>query len=267
VQYREFLPHPALRSIVECYWSVGGELPAGKAGSNDFWTVYPDACMDILFNFGSYIETRRNERNELSTNSAFIIGNMFTPIQSRALGNTDLFGIRFRAAGLGRILRVPLSEFNDASESLDNVYRFGPEAERLQPLTNEERVNMLDRWLLKRITFSGKPEAWEQCLNTIVAMNGSVNLYDLSREIGISQKQMERKFIEKVGPTPKQLAQLLKFRKLKEYLAQRKDQSLMNIAFDLEFTDHAHLTKFFKKFARVTPTEFRYGIQPISAEG
>jgi AraC-like DNA-binding protein len=250
MDYREFLPHPALRNDVECYWCVTGN-------STDFWTVYPDACMDILFNFGSFIETRNDDGSELSRNTAFVIGNMFTPIQSRSIGTTDLFGIRFRAAGMGRIVRVPLAEFNDASLSLNTVYRLAPEAEQLQPLTVRERINMIDRWLLKRMTFpNGKPEAWEHCLNTIVARDGNINVYDLAREVGISQKQMERKFVEKVGPTPKQFAQLLKFRKLREYLANRQDESLMNVAYDFDFADHAHLTKFFRKFAQKTPSEF-----------
>jgi AraC-like DNA-binding protein len=250
MQYTEYLPHPALSQIVECYWSVRGL-------SDTFQTIYPDACMDILFNFGSSIETRSESGSELSHNTAFVIGNMFVPIQSRSSGETDLFGIRFHPSGLGRILRVPLFEFNDSSEPLDSVYRLGPEAGKLQPLCAHDRVNLLDRWLLKRATFSSmKPEPWEYCLDGIVARSGNVNLYDLSREAGISQKQMERKFVEKVGPTPKQFAQLLKFRKLREYLATRNDESLMNVAFDFEFTDHAHLTKFFRKFAGITPTQF-----------
>jgi AraC-like DNA-binding protein len=136
------------------------------------------------------------------------------------------------------------------------VYDIAPDAGQLQPLTMQERVNMLDRWMLKHITFSSRPEAWEFCLNKIVERSGNINVYDLSREVGISQKQMERKFIEKVGPTPKQFAQVLKFRKLREYLATGKEDSLANVATDFDFTDHAHLTKFFKKFAQITPTEF-----------
>lgn len=249
MRYEEFLPHPALRSMVECYWCVQGH-------SNDFWTVFPDACMDILYNFGSFIETRNDDRTELSRNTSFVIGNMFIPIQSRSVGYADLFGIRFRAAGMSRLLRVPLAEFNDQSLSLKEVYKIAPEAEQLQPLTMQERVNLLDRWILKHITLSSKPETWELCLHKIVARSGNINVYDLSREVGISQKQMERKFIEKVGPTPKQFAQLLKFRKLREYLAMSKDESLANVATDFDFTDHAHLTKFFRKFAQITPTEF-----------
>lgn len=255
MHYQEFLPHPALRNIVECYWRVQGQ-------STDFWTVYPDACMDILFNFGSFIETRNSEGNELSKNTAFVIGNMFTPIESRSVSDTDLFGIRFRASGMARILRVPLYELNDASPALDTVYRYGPEAEQLQPLGMQERVNMIDRWLLKKMTLSNaKPEAWEHCLNIILAREGNINVYDLSREVGISQKQMERKFVEKVGPTPKQFAQLLKFRKLREHLENRNNDSLMNIAFDFDFADHAHLTKFFKKFAGITPSTFVEKVQ------
>jgi AraC-like DNA-binding protein len=213
--------------------------------------------MDILFNFGSLIETRSGSGSELSRDTAFVIGNMFVPIQSKAAGECDLFGIRFLPSGMGRILRVPLFEFNDSSLPLASVYRLGPEAAQLQPLSAQERVNLLDRWLLKRVSFSStKPEAWEHCLNTIVARSGNVNVYDLSLEVGISQKQMERKFVEKVGPTPKQFAQLLKFRRLREHLETKRDESLMNVAFDFEFTDHAHLTKFFKRFAGVTPSEF-----------
>jgi AraC-like DNA-binding protein len=235
--------------MVECYWCVQGD-------SHHFWTVFPDACMDILYNFGAFIETRNDNGTELSRNTAFVIGNMFTPIQSRSVGYTDLFGIRFRAAGMGRLLRVPLAEFNDVSVSLREIYKIAPEAEQLQPLTMQERVNMLDRWMLKHITLSSKPEPWEFCLNKIVERSGNINVYDLSREVGISQKQMERKFIEKVGPTPKQFAQLLKFRKLREYLTSRKDESLVKVAADFDFTDHAHLTKFFRKFAQLTPTDF-----------
>lgn len=221
--------------------------------------------MDILFNFGSFIETRNEEGTQLSRNTAFVIGNMFVPIQSRTVGDTDIFGIRFRAAGIGRILRTPLYEFNDASLPLHSVYRLAPEAEQLQPLTPQERVNFLDRWLLKTVSFSSsKPEPWEHCLKNIVDRSGNVNVYDLAREVGISQKQLERKFVEKVGPTPKQFAQLLKFRTVKERLETKERESLMAVAFEFDFVDHAHLTKFFRKFAGISPSEFLKGTAPAT---
>jgi AraC-like DNA-binding protein len=236
MDYREFLPHPALRTIVECYWSLRGN-------SYNSSTIYPDSCMDVLYDFGQ--------------SKAFVVGTMFRPIVSTSSGLTDMFGVRFRAAGMSRIIQMPLFEFNDASPSLTDVGKIAPEIESLRPLTIQERLNMFDRWLLKHIVFSSsKADAWEYCLNTIISRSGKVNVYDLSREVGISQKQMERKFVEKVGPTPKQFAQLLKFRKLREYLSTRRKGSLMDVAYEFEFTDHAHLTKFFKKFGGVTPTEF-----------
>jgi AraC-like DNA-binding protein len=208
--------------------------------------------MDIIYDFG--------------TPGVSIVGTMFSPILSRSVGFTDMFGIRFHAGGMSRLLSMPLSEFNDASCSLNETHKAAPQAELLEPLSIQDRVNMLDRWLLKHIVLStSKPEAWEHCLNTIVARSGNINVYDLSREVGISQKQMERKFIEKVGPTPKQFAQLLKFRRLREYLSAKKDESLMNVAFEFGFTDHAHLTKFFKKFATTTPTEYLSNLYKASS--
>jgi AraC-like DNA-binding protein len=249
MNYQEFLPHPLLRNIVECYWAVQGS-------SDQFATVYPDACMDILFNLGSAIESKNEMGSGMSSHGVYVIGNMFVPSETRGVGDTDIFGIRFRASGIGKVLRVPLHEFNDTSISLSEVHHLSPGVDHLQSLDLQRRVDLLDRWLLKSVAFTHKPEVWEVCLNEIVARNGSINVHDLSRDVGISQKQMERKFVEKVGPTPKQFAQLLRFRRVRELLAARQNESMINIAFDLDFTDHAHLTKFFQKFALRTPTEF-----------
>ncbi len=238
-----------LRKIVECYWTV--------QGARSSWsTVYPDACMDILFNFGSVIESRTAGGTELARGEAYVIGNMFVPIETRTIGNSDLFGIRFRASGMGKVLRTPLHEFNDASLPLAAVDSISPDISQLQSLSIQGRIDLIDRWLLNHVSLSSKPELWEVCLHTITKRNGNVNVFELSREVGISQKQMERKFVEKVGPTPKQFAQLLRFRNVREVLSSRQNESLMNLAFDLNFTDHSHLTKFFQQFAHRTPTEF-----------
>lgn len=249
VQYREYCPHPALRHIVECYWNVVGT-------SDAFQKIYPDACMDILFNFGAPVETRGATGTELTRDGAYVVGNMFVPIETRCLGSADLFGIRFQPSGLGRLLKVRLAEFNDTSEVLTDVYRMGPNPRELADLTPARRVLLLDRWLLRKISLSGHRETWEQCLDRIIQNRGIVNIYGLTREVGISQKQLERKFIEHVGPTPKQFAQLLRFRELKNVLSSGTYNNLLDVATDFQFTDHAHLTRFFQQFARQTPSEY-----------
>lgn len=249
IQYREYLPHPALSPIVECYWSVTG-------ATDTFRKIYPDACMDILFNFGAPIQARNHKGTELTRDGAYIVGNMFVPIETRCSGQADLFGIRFQPSGLGRLLKARLSEFNDSSELLTDVYRMGPNPDELRLLPNERRVRLIDRWLLRKASLTSRRETWEQCLDKIIERRGNVGIYELTRDVGISQKQLERKFVEHVGPTPKQFAQLLRFRELRTALGKSNYSNLLDVATDFHFADHAHFTKFFQQFARQTPSDY-----------
>ncbi len=245
MRYAEFPPHPTLSKIIECYWSALGTAAPGNH------TVYPDGCMDILYDFSETPFSSDEDR-------AFVVGNMTRPIHTYSSGHTDILGIRFKPAGISLLLKTPLVEFNDLSVSLKNLIQF-PDHLSVQSLSEKtlhERIHLFDHFFLtKFINRFFNSSQWNYCLDMILQTKGNVSIRNVSLESGISQKHLERKFKENVGLTPKQLSLVLRFRELKNQL-EKKQGDLLQLAIDLNYSDHAHLTKSFKALAGITPTEY-----------
>lgn len=249
--YQEYLPHPSLSALIECYWSVTGQSTAYRA-------VYPDGCSDIIFNFGSDLTTNVNGIYTPNKEKAFVVGNMLIPVLTASGGTTDLLGIRFHPGALSAFTPVPVHQLNDKRAKLRDVVSDVPNVDRLQGLPLLLRVHELDQFFIRHYKDIER-EPWRRCLQEIIQSGGRVNLYQLQKDNGITERSLERKFRQHVGPGPKQLAQILRFRKIRASLDEGSSKSLLSLAFDNGFTDHAHLTKVFKTYAGVTPSAYRSG--------
>jgi AraC-like DNA-binding protein len=216
MKYQEFLPTKPLSKFIECYWSVQGDEQSVSS------TVFPDGCMDIIYDFSDHSFHRDDERT-------VVIGNMTRPIEVVSSGYVDMLGVRFKT------INSP------------NIYS-------LKAKTLQQRINMLNNFFLKS-SVSSNMKPWQSCLDQITKTKGNVSIRKISEEIHISQKHLERKFKEHVGLTPKQLSIVLRFRELRERL-QQQPVDLLQLAVDLNYSDHAHLTKSFKSMAGITPTEY-----------
>jgi len=247
--YQELLPDPFLKNDIECYWSIeSGTTTTG------FRTVYPDGCMDIIFNFGEPLMRKHHNKIEFSRDDAFVVGNMLTPIESKPTGNLNLLGVRFSPGGMSSFFSFPLHSLTDLSVPIAEISNELEKelAERLYHLSLAERINYLNDYF-KRIR-TMRSEVWQKCLHEIRINRKAVSV--IAKEADISEKQLQRKFQAHVGIGPKQLSQVLRFRKLRERLEDRADENLMSLAWELGFTDHSHLTKTFKAFAGITPSEY-----------
>lgn len=71
------------------------------------------------------------------------------------------------------------------------------------------------------------------------------------KEIGLTERNLERKFKVEVGLSPKKYLQIVRvfevFEKLKE------DADWQQMVVDHNYTDQAHLIKEFKKYANIAP--------------
>jgi AraC-like DNA-binding protein len=247
--YQEHLPHVLLQEFIECYWCL-----QSTDTNAPFHTVYPDGCMDIIFNFGDPLIRKDQSITEQNTASSFLVGNMLKPIQSRSLGCTNLLGIRFKPGGMSRFFPIPLHHFTDRSIPLYDVPEMFQRdlAEQLYSLNTTKRIQHLDKFFQVKASVSNEP--WQRCLRQIVHTQASIST--IAQQAGISQKQLQRKFLQNVGVSPKQLSQVLRFRALQQQLKNNPHESLMSLAWNGGFTDHAHLTKAFKTFAGITPSQY-----------
>jgi AraC-like DNA-binding protein len=250
MHYQEYLPDPGLTRIVRCFWVSSGR-------QDGLSRILPDGCMDFIFNFGSPIISSSASRTYRNTFTAFIVGNMTTPTLSRAERNNELLGIRFNPAGLYTLLKMPLCQFTDDVVDLENFKPFGQWMDQLadHPDT-DHRLKCLNQLLLSQINSPPNFPAVDIALRTIYGSRGQVRIAALEEVARLSRRQLERQFMTVVGVSPKQVARIAQFEHMLGLLRSRGEESLLQLAIDGGYNDHAHFTKSFKEFAGVTPQEF-----------
>lgn len=84
----------------------------------------------------------------------------------------------------------------------------------------------------------------------------SVSIDEIAEECALSPSRFKAKFKEQMGVTPLYYMNSLKIDKAKELL-QGSDQSVIQIAFALDFASSNYFSAVFKKFTGYTPAEYR----------
>ena len=256
MEYREIIPIPQLAPYVECYWSIRTRPDKISVPR----PILPDGCADIIFNFGPPIINHHANDTFINTNPAFIVGNMTRAVASQPDGYYNLIAIRFHPGGLRAFVNLPLHELTDRVVSLDtfqNLRYWQEQLAQAQGLAGQ--CNVLNTLLLQNLSPVYNP-AVIQALKILQAYKGNIRIAHLAATIGRSQKHLERTFKDLVGLSPKQTAGIIRFRHVAHLLRHNHDEeSLLHLATDNGFTDHAHFTKSFKEFAGVTPQAFAAG--------
>ena len=87
--------------------------------------------------------------------------------------------------------------------------------------------------------------AWTQ---NIDGSNG-----DLARWIGLSDRQLQRRFVAAVGYGPQIFQRIVRFQRLLSFGSGSARQSLANLAYDAGYADQAHKCREFRELADATP--------------
>jgi AraC-like DNA-binding protein len=81
-----------------------------------------------------------------------------------------------------------------------------------------------------------------------------VRLSRLLAELGVSERQLERRFVAAVGVSPKKYLRVRRFNEALRLMKSRRYSTLASIAYALSFADQSHFIRDLKEFSRVTPT-------------
>src|SRR5262245_25230999 len=94
IKYQEFMPHTVLQDHVKRFWILEKEYTA----EDSIEEVTPDACVELILNFGSpYVQRCGTTRRELP--KVFLIGLQSRPLTFQARGVVKIVAVRFFAWG------------------------------------------------------------------------------------------------------------------------------------------------------------------------
>lgn len=230
--YHERPAHSALRGPVTCVWtqSVGPDEHVQR--------IVPDGCVDLIWLHG---------RLELA-------GPDTGPRSVRLGRGSTIAGIRLRP-GAARLLldSVPASELRDQQIDLADLWgpKTRPLADRLTHATRQEdAAAVLERVTLSRLPHFQRDLAIESAIDHL-RRTPPPPVPALAHSLGLSERQLRRRFIAAVGYGPKTLAMIIRFRRANRVGAGQG--GLAELAATTGYADQAHLTREVRRLTGVTP--------------
>jgi len=177
--------------------------------------------------------------------------------------------IEFTASGFYYLFRIsPSKLINNLSNLSDltspEIYGL-LEQELLESDNIEQQIRLLEEFLLERLHIALPFSDYiEKALQIIGEHNGSIHIGDLIKEVGISERQFDRKFQEIVGISPKCYSKILQLHYVINLMHSKNFASAQELAYQAEFYDLSHFANRFKELTGFTPNEFIKSDQHIA---
>jgi AraC-like DNA-binding protein len=227
VSYREFAPSRALHPFVSCVW----ERRAPADGEPVERRILPDGCIDLVWREGNLVVAGPDTVAWSAT------------LEPGAVAT----GLRLRPGIGGAVLGLPASELRDSHPLATEVWgRPGSElVERIADADDRRgRLARLETELARRVARAPRPDALVLAATRRLGF-ARPRVGELADALGISERQLRRRFNAAVGYGPKTLDRVLRFRRLVTRAPEiaAGDGDLARVAAELGFADQAHMTR------------------------
>jgi AraC-like DNA-binding protein len=254
IKYQEFMPHKVLQDHVKRFWILEKEYTAEDCTEE----VTPDACIELILNFGSsYVQVDGAKRLELS--KFCLIGLQRKPLIFQANGVVKIVAARFFAWGALPLLKLEVRPGGtmrlDVDAALNNSV--SKIAAKVSADRYQEAVQELEDFLIgQRLNALFEPRQVRAAAQLLYHTKGQFRVAELADRCHTSARQLERKFDEATGVSPKTLARAIRFEAIRSRLMFQPDANLTDLAYEFGYTDQAHFIHDFKAFTDKTPSEF-----------
>ena len=229
--FEEFAPAPNLSHAVDRYWFLEGVFHAPER-------IFPDAHCELAIHLGDPVRDQ---------SASLWIGQLAKPIEITPTGRTRVFGVRFKPEAAA--LAAPLAEgIVDLSGLFPRVSHWRDSLGEAK--SSAEMAPLADKFLepiLRRL----RPDARIAHAAQMLA-GRAVRMDELSRVVGLGNRQLERQFKFHTGFEPKLYARICRFQHALA-LERSTPLSWAAIAADCGYYDQAHLIADFKEFSGATP--------------
>lgn len=242
----------ALQQHIKAIWFLEGNLPDDTVLSS---LDIPNGETQLIIHLaGSFIGQKADGRNKVYTDS-FFRGQQLSHTILHKGGQFKMLGITFNPSGLSYFQKTSLINFTNKIVPLQEVFTWNIEI--LKSLTDfKDQKQSIENYFLSLLHESPTSiDIIEQLIQIIQERKGIGKVKDLLLDFQISQKHIERLFLQYVGLTPKQFAQQIRLKSVISDL-HKGEKNLMDLVAEYEFHDQAHLNKEIKAFTDFSPGKF-----------
>jgi AraC-like DNA-binding protein len=182
-------------------------------------------------------------------------------VTNRYVGKDFLvFQIVFRPGALFRLTGIPSHEITNQSLDAETVFPSYIKEVNEQLFHSPDfktMIQVVEKFLIKAAAKQQKEvHRLDQVSNQVLTMKEVVSVDWMAKESYLSNRQLERKFLDRMGVTPKYFSRLVRFENAFRMKNQFPDKDWLSIAIHCGYHDYQHLVKEYQEFTGKTPTEF-----------
>ncbi len=243
-------PHPSLRRLVVEYWGMVRDL-AAMGG----FTITPDCFGELICCVGDVVAIGEGGKEGLPT--CFMVGLLDGPLRIEAAGTVRCMAARLRPWAIGQLsAKAPdyrKSGWGDAGRI------FGPRLARVS-----EMVARSDWHPLTAIFDDVLMREFERRESAMTGIDLAEQFVDVgprptaivARERNTTTRQVERRVRLLTRSSPKRLACLSRFQKVRDAIWDDPSIDLAGLAVEAGYSDQPHMTRHFRRYSGETPAQF-----------
>jgi AraC-like DNA-binding protein len=253
MNFTTFPPSSQLAPFVELCWVL-----EGSGAGAPFEKILPDGCTEMIFHFDGTFNCRTHLRETIQP-AHFVFGQLTRFIEIKPVANVFTIGVKFKPAGLAPFCKCPQFTLRDEYHDPENVLHL---PEHLNVAEIKAAATPADKWrLIQQGLESMLSKANPDRLATVHALSkiiehlketqGRMRIVDAAKKHLHTSRDLERKFRELVGLTPKALSTIYRFQRVMEL--KDKFSNLTSLACEASYFDQAHFVRDFKRITGTSP--------------
>ncbi len=254
-----FEPSPELAPVIERFFYTTGTVPEGQTWEH---VALPSIMQSFILSFTSTRPKIITGQSSMDISGDLIIGQHTKRFRSVMTGQLQFLGVHFTPVGLYRLMQKPMTAFADSIHRMaDHLPWYAELQEQLQTTSAvTDRIAVLEGLIKKNLL----PETSHlRSISAAAALicnsNGGKALAQVAREVGMSERTMQRYFSGYVGVSPKTFARIARFNGVTKLMETEPSLNWQNILLEAGFFDAAHFAHDFKGIAGQTPSEYYKG--------
>lgn len=242
MRYKEIQPHKDLTPFIHCFWELKADDTDGQWERN-----FPDGCGGLVMNIGDNCLTD-NGVVSMEFGKTYVVGAMGSFNDSFVDQHTHLIGVCLKPASFPNFY-----DFAQQDELTNQTIEFDKSNSFHIDKMMDNPFDYLNHFFCDRK--KNHNNILRSVINDIHLSRGQISIYELSKRNFTTVRQLERNFKRYIGLTPKEYSNIIRFQNALRIIQNPiENRSLLEIAFDCGYYDHAHLTNEIKRNTGLLPS-------------
>lgn len=254
-----FQPTTALQSIVHHYqWlRFTDETPI------DDFDFLPNYGQTLIFYFWKDQPLfARSKGIDGKVPASLIVSSSTQPAKMTNVGNFEIVMVLFQTGRLTQVfpkysLYEGRNQMENASEVVDQEIKYLREQieEQLLP---PQKIAVLDAWLYQQLKYQNEPKFIHSAFAKAIEQPSRipVTVQEVADSLGLSRQHLNRLTRQQFGFTAKEALNIYRFNQVMSHIHQADAISLSQTAHAFGYTDQAHFSHQFKRYAGKTPADY-----------